>query len=870
MSGTTVTVYQNGTQIYTGTITNFSTQTKHGLNMGTNSTAVRWDDWSATYTIPPTALTGSIDAGLTLASYIGGYYGSYTSGYSGPAPTALTGGADSEQILAGHLTVIEPFTGSITVEHVLAAALTVSEPIASWSTDDVERTDLPLELFGILDVIPVEDPPPATDPYIQQVSVTMPVPTLVNGRPSGWTGTIARSDWGRLQLIVGGVDLSRPRGKPFLPLTDNHTDPFGDADASFAFPGLSEFDDPDTWGLTALAPVTLRRKDPGGVFHTLYEGDLASLEPDAGMGLVVHCVGAGYRLDLLKEPPPLLIRSRDCGDLIALTINDKIRRYLVNLNYTRHVHTGVSSVANGTFQDVLTGSVQDYLAELQTQGSETTVMLSRPRTLVIQTRDTTTVHATVSYGGPGVDMAAPKDFTTAITGVYGTGSNGHCQWMGARFPNLHQESTPSFPLAVGAVFNPGSATTGFAPFAAYLRSGQYGTIESDDTYLASDEDSVKQFQDRAGITVDGIVGAQTWEAAFQPGANQGSLYGAYVDTIYERPETRRRLYNAQGADVGPNPALNPSVPRIEEYVPFGDNVSKKLGRTSAKQIIARSHPADRLGDLTLTADPPGMSRWDLQAGMNIQVDNFAGTSVLVHISQRTRDWQAGAVHLTVDAKSRDLLTAAAIYQRSRDVSDLTRRQKFGRVRSRVFNDYGTWLCEDGAGEIPVMNQQAGFWNVQRIAAAPKGRIERISLAMGSGLTQHVLNEAIAHTIASIPGAARGAMLIFDSPVTANNITALTGMGTPVTALSDGTNPVDHNQDPLNALGLIYAAGGPGAQIGFYPNNDPGDGSSTNLTGMFEDGGSIDFGPTGHTWLWVAIWTSTSCKVGGRIFPGPPG
>ena len=742
----------------------------------------------------------------------------------------------------------------------------------SWVGDDPERWQIPFEWSGTAELIPTEDAPPTTDPYIQRVSETYPPPTLVNGLPDQpWLPTsTVREDWGRLQIIVGGRDLSRPRGKPSIWLNDAHTDPFGDAEASFACPGITEFDDPADFGLVAFAPVTLRRKDPGGTFHTLYEGEIASIEPDAGQGVVVQCIGALYRTDLLKEPPALLVTAQDAGRLIPSMFNDKRRRYNLNIGAMPVVSTGINATPSADFKPFLTGAVQDVVSQLTTDsGGQWTVMLARPRTPVMDLRDTTTVHATVPYGARGVECRLSKDYTTATTGVFASGTNGHCAWMGARFPNLVQTDTPAFPLAVGHTFVAGDGQTGFADFAAFLRRGQYGTIESDDTYLTSDIDSVEQFQARAGISVDGIVGAQTWEAAFQPGANQGSLRGAYVDTVYELNPTLRRIYNAQGADVGPNPNYDPTVPRVEDYIPFGDNVSKKLGRASAKQIVNRNYPAGRVGTITLTADPQEMSRFDLYAGQNIKVKHYNGTDLLLHITRRVRDWSTGTVTLTVDEKARDQLTAAAIHQRNKDVSDLTRRQTFGRTKSRVFDDYGQWLCEDGAGEIPLMNQQGGFWNVQRIAAAPKGTIARISLAMGSGLTEHILNQALAHTINAIPGAARGAMMIFESSVTANAITNLDGLSTPITALGDGTNPVDHNQDALNAMGLIYAAGGPGNAIGFYPNNDPGDGSSTNLTGMFEDGASVDFGPSGRYWLWVAIWTSTSCKVGGRIFPGAP-
>jgi hypothetical protein len=705
--------------------------------------------------------------------------------------------------------------------------------------------------------------------FIQRVSLTMPPPTLIDGRPQRpWTPSVVREDWRKLQLIIGGYGMTKPRGKRFIPLTDAETEPFGDAEATFAFPGLTEFDDPEDWHLLPLTPVRLRGKDTDGNFHVMYEGELASIEPATEFGLVIHCLGAINRMDLLKLPPDLVRERQDYGRLIPRAFNRKRRDLALHIGEMRHVHTGIAGAGNADFAPFL-GTVQDWLSNMTDDaGNQWTVTLQRPRTPKLELKDTTTVHATISYGAPGVVMATPLDYTTATTAVYGSGTNGHCTWMGARFPNNVQTAVPDFPLAPGDVFNPGDSTGGFAPFAAFLRRGQYGTIVSDDTYAAADVDNVEQFQDRAGITIDGIVGAQTWEAAFEPGFNQGSVRGAYVDTIWEKKATRRRLYNAQGADIGRNPDFNPAIPRIEDYIPFGDNVSKNLGRAAAKQIVSRAYPAGRLGTITLTTDPTEKSRYLVGAGDNVLVENFAGTSVLVHVARRDRNWRDGTVTLTVDEKSRDLLTAAAIHQRNKDVSDLTRRQRFGRRNDKIFDAYGTILCEDGAGELPLMNQQGGFWNVQRVAGGPKGSIERIALALGTGLTEHLLNQAIAQKITSIPGATRGSMLIFAGPVTANQIANLPGMATPLTALADGTNPVDNNQNALDDHGLIYAVGGPNDGVGYYPNNDPGDGS-IDPTGLFEDGGGVAFGPTGHYWLWVAIWTEGSCKVGGRLFPGAP-
>lgn len=790
------------------------------------------------------------------------------------ATTLHNAGITDEQTLTATLSVGSGLhNAGITDEQTLAATLSVSVPTSTWVGDDEEQWQLPLQWSFIVDIEPVEDPPPATDRQLQQVSISMPAPTLVNGRPQQpWIPTVTRSDYGHYQLIIGGHDRSRPRGVPFLPLSDSDTEPFGDADASFAFPGLTEFDDPADWGLVELAPVRLRRKDPDGVFHTLWEGELASVEPDSGSGLTIHCIGVVYRVDLIKDPPKLWHIEQDRGDIITWLFNHWRYRYNLRIGHVARVQTGIIGVPGSDFAPAITGAVQDQLSEMTTDdGGQWTVGLARPRTPVVKLKDTTTVHATVSYGAPGVDIALPKDYTSATTGVYATGSNGHCSWMGARFPNYRGRDVPAFPLAVGAVFNPGDGQSGFAPFSNFLRAGDYGSISSGDTYLAVDIDEVKDFQENAGITVDGIVGAQTWEAAFQPGYNAGSIQGAYVDTLYEKPATRRRLHDQFGSDIGANPAYDPTVPAIQDYVPFGDNVPKHLARKSAKQIVDRNYPAGRVGDIILTTDPPEMHRMDIAAGMNIRVDNLAGGSVLVHVARVDRARVSGSVSITVDEKSRDLLTLAAIHQRDRDIADLTRREKFGRRRSKVFNDYGTWLCEDGAGEYPLENLQGGFWNVQRVAAAPKGSIERVSFCAGSGLTEAILNDNLGATPpASIPGAARFTVAIFTQPITARQLDNLPGLAAPLTSMDSGDNPWDYNEDTLTQkFGKILVVGGPGQACGFYPFDDPGDGTDTHLSGRFEDGGGVDFGPTGHYWLWVAVWSPVSCKIGGRLFPGAP-
>lgn len=78
------------------------------------------------------------------------------------------------------------------------------------------------------------------------------------------------------------------------------------------------------------------------------------------------------------------------------------------------------------------------------------------------------------------------------------------------------EPPPRYPLPDGTYFNPGDGSLGFGPFAGALRAAGY-SMTSKGTYAAADEAEVRRFQSDAGIHVDGVVGVQSWVAAFATG-----------------------------------------------------------------------------------------------------------------------------------------------------------------------------------------------------------------------------------------------------------------------------------------------------------------------------------------------------------------
>lgn len=795
-----------------------------------------------------------------------------------PASTTtlnLTGSIQSEQALAGTLTLPElSLTGSSTSEQALTGTLTQALNLTSWTGDDDLRLDVGVELGGWLWLEPTEVSPPAgthvTD--LDIVSVSMPNPTLADGVPVGWTPTVTRSKWGRDQIIVGGTDVTHWRGKRSHVLSYASNDPFGDADATLGFPQITEYDDLSTvpWWNNG-AEVTIRRRHPDGTHSVLWEGLLASEEP----ARVAHCLGSLYQLDLYIKPRNFNDIPHDVGRWISRCINHRGKHHGFKGAYCTPVDTGIDTREQGVGDPLLTGHIQNILATAMTSdGKQWTLGLQHPRKPVIQIRRTPAdgIDWTFDNGAPGVTPSLSLDYTTADNVEYGTGSSGDCAWENRKFPRLHPDTAPLYPLTLPAVFTAGGGTAGFDAFADELRENGY-PMDSGDTYASSDVDEVERFQDDAGITVDGIVGPQTWAAAFQAGAHQGDFHGVWVKPLAEDKTVEPWLFNAQGAHVGPNPRWDSSKLRIEKMTLFGDRVSKKMGVASAKQLLARDKTPGYLGTITLASDPAEGSRRDIVAGQNVKLRRWRGGDLLMHVSRAEWDGQAQTMTLTVDEKSRDLMTVAQVHQRNRDVADPVGRPKPGWRTGTQVSDRVLWACEEGSGVIPFHAQQAGLWTVMRIPAGEKGQIAKVSVAAGSGLTRSILNDLLTDPLPSgyhgyvVPGASKLAVAVFAREVTANMLANL--LGNPLANNAAGNNPWDDNADQLTDWGCQYAAGGPDQAGGFYPHTDPGSGSSAGLTGRFVDPGGWPFEAKTIPSLWVAVYTAGTCYVGGRLYPGAP-
>lgn len=720
--------------------------------------------------------------------------------------------------------------------------------------------------------------PPSVD-YTGQVALTT-VPIYRNtveyaepardkyGRPLLWNeldSTNNHDPLGRLRLVINGVDVTFLRGVQTVihGWTDN--EPFGDATCEIEFPQITTYErlgEGDlnwfmSWAevelqLVVAAGVTI--VDEGKTYTAgqtvpLFEGLMPEREDiltEDGNSLRFTAMGVLYQLDLYRKPPGFSDVAEDVGTKIAKAINERAVHYGFRGTPCQAFDFGIDTRKSGAWDKLLSGYIQDLLSTTMTSdGKQATLTLKRPRTPLLKWKYTGVSQYSVWAGQPGVTHSLVNDFIAHPNVYYGEGTdeNGY-HWRNTKYPNLRIDDAPLFPLSPGTAFHPGYTNTGFQEFADEMRVLGYA-MRSQDTYLSADVDEVKDVQRRRGILVDGLVGAQTWAAVFEVGSNVGGLDGTYFAPIAYDKKVMPYIYNAQGAIIGPNPYWIPDKVRLETYYNYGDHTSKKDATRSAQQEYNRNSLSGWAGTITLTIDPVQGSRFLIRAGQNISMYGFHGGPLRFHIAQVDRDLTAEppTVTLTVDSKYRDLMTIAAIMERDHETNNPANRQEVSRrSSSTIVDSIVVWDVESGAGRIPKHAQQAGLWTVMRIPAGERGTVAKTHLRTFSPANEF-------------------AAAVFSKPVTDVQLRAL--LGNPLINTSDGKNPWDKNAAALDDMGYLYAVGGPSNAAGYWP----GTAGSDPVTGVMHDDASWYYESTKPPWLWVAVYTSSSCYVDGRLYPG---
>jgi hypothetical protein len=367
------------------------------------------------------------------------------------------------------------------------------------------------------------------------------------------------------------------------------------------------------------------------------------------------------------------------------------------------------------------------------------------------------------------------------------------------------------------------------------------TVSVTGTYSSADAAQCRLEQAAAGITVDGVVGPQTWAATFDVGANGGDLSGAYFAPIAELPAVEPYLYTASGAISGPNPAYDASKVRQSRFESMGAGITRDQALASAAAELARDSDPGWLGTLEATTDPEEKSRFFVRAGDNIKLKNFRGGDLVLHVAERRVDPSNLVVTWTVDTKARDALALFEIIERNRDTAaDPARQYRKPTKSTTVADDAVTWDDEAGSGVVPRFALFGGLWSVIRIPMAEYGSIVRT-------------------TIQTESPARAFALLAFDSPVVANDLRD--NVGNPLDSTNQWYTDV---ADWLDAAGMRMAWGQgdqpAGYSPGSYSDGDP-------VTGLLDDTASWDFASTKPPWVWLAFYSGSSCFVSGKFEQG---
>jgi hypothetical protein len=658
--------------------------------------------------------------------------------------------------------------------------------------------------------------------------------------------------------------------------------------------------------LSLGADVTINAILADNSVFTLFEGVIADWEDNATtsqIGLSVQCVGSTFQADwYIAKPIPNLpfqgyspetgnpIFGWDIAQAIPAALSTpynpsqgtaipvvygavptpyKGNACIVDLPGGAS-ETGILTVTQPAWDKLLSQYTQNILSQAQSYGGlQYTVGLQRPRTPVLRQKNFTEINWTVSTGGHGVEPDLSLDITTAANAIYGSGtappvistiSAGTSTttvgtagtWQGAKYPQFPPPA-PSFPLGGGAFFSPGDGQTGLQVFTNWMRQSGFPMV-SQDTYLATSPGNgvfdyylIIAWQIQAGIEATGQIDAATWNAAFFSGWDTGAISNVFYMPLAQLADVEPFTYTPSGARQGYNPLYVPQVPRIERYEAMGSQVSKAQGILSATIELTKIQVPSWTGTITLTADPEEGSRFEIVAGQNILLQFWHGRDVLFHISNVSVDFANLKVQLTVSSQPLDLITLAAIYARDTQAHGVARQARPSLVNLNVSSNTTTFDSESSAGSVVPVLVSAGTWSVYRMAASQSG--------------------SIAETTLSASPATPFAVGVFSGPVAPSDLTAIFGAGGPLVNDIFGNNPWNDFAPQLDALGLLYGAGGPSGPCGYYPSDPNG---TQTLTGNYVDGQTWPYtsAPGYSPWLWVAFWAQNDCFISGRFLPAP--
>ncbi len=677
--------------------------------------------------------------------------------------------------------------------------------------------------------------------------------------PADYQPTVVTETVGWFRVTIGGKDVTFFRGVPVEVTEYTHGEPFGSGTATIRMPQITPFDDPaeDNDGGGSLPwlrtgkPVEIvlyntAKQREKTVFEGFIVGFHSDMDGDAnGDACVsVECQGALYQADHLLAQPEIVFDETDIGTVIPNLLNAVPgRRY----QKMKKVDTGVTTRTQGSWEPLLTGRVQDLLATATTEDGlgQWTIKMNPGRKPRLELKDTETVDWTVYNGAPGVSINVSRDITQAPTQIFGRGvDKGGDGWANLKTPGFNPDVDPYPYASTSTPINSSSSSTLKEKINTRLRELGYNKVPSGSTWTTDTTKAVEHWQRAYGEDVTGVVRGQTWTSLFYRG-DPDDLKNAYYAPLAGLSVTEPYEYNSTGKITGTNSGFNPDRLRIERFHTYGEGASKAKAKLWAEAELERDKIAGWTDTITLTTDPVEGSKWKILAGDNIQVVNWQGQSTkLFHVVEVAASPQENRVTLTVDTRSRDMLTIDAIRDRNRQAKNPARRP--GLSRRNELQPGRPTLDSELVGHVNAACE-AAKWSVCRVPLGTEGDIVKV----------------VFDSDPATPFVAA----FFGSNVTPKML--VNNVGDPFTEVSAGVNPFPGDEatsEWLESQGVIDVLGGPDQRAGYYPGKES---EGDVVTGKHRDRSiTLNFQSARPPFVWVAVYTEDPAMVTGRLYIAP--
>jgi peptidoglycan hydrolase-like protein with peptidoglycan-binding domain len=682
------------------------------------------------------------------------------------------------------------------------------------------------------------------------------------------------------RVMVGGKDVTFFRGAETVIGDMELMEPYAYGPTTLSFPkidaSLEEFGTGELDWIYEDAPVVIQRvddptaEDPE-ILATDYRGLVLDWDVD-GRNFTLEVGGeASGPASGINMQTPLVRRLKDCGFWAA----NFCQTLGLNIADRDGPTTGIKIVGSAGGETLFQWGQSVGAWSQDEDGIQRAIMPTvwGGNLWGFAPKDTTTKHVTLFTDDARVVLRVRPNLPDRPNTFYGTGvaPDGE-RWRNAKMPGVIQGKPPEFPGSMSTGDTDADTTTGDGVTVLHeklIAMGLLAVIQGFVyvTYTTRTARAVKTLQDRAGLTVNGVVNSNTWKALFDVSRTGSSVSAARIDPIVQASAVRRFDYTANGSIAGLNPDFRAQIRRKDRNIDFGPGVTKEQGVDFARGQQVRSLGKQWSGEIELDAgfggfagewgpedadflnDPATgtayiMSQLDILPGMNAWLPLFDG-GILVHISGARPNRQARTVTLTVDTQARDLLEVVAINQRNKDAQRHIRREWF--AENRASKPSGNMVSSDElSGRLAQdVRLSGGQWNIVDIPAGQAGTVNATDIR----LTNHKAEFAVAFVSRDL-----------------TEKTLKRVIGNPL--VTSGESIWETNNRAAKWIRdkvILYAAGDGKNPCGYFPRRHRGDDDAVTdapITGEHYDAMTWPYIalPNKPAYIRLAIWPDRDCTL----------